>query len=90
MTATLTNAVVKVRVSMINLRLEPELEQRLNDIAAKSGHSPGEIAREAVLELIEDQEDRSAAEAILKNPGRRWTMEEIDAELDLKADDAAG
>jgi RHH-type rel operon transcriptional repressor/antitoxin RelB len=75
---------------MLNIPLEPELEQRLAVVAAKTGHSPADMAREAVLEMIEDREDLAAAEAVLANPGRRWTLEEIEAELDLKGDGLEG
>lgn len=69
---------------MLNIPLEPELEQRIQAIAAKSGHSTAELAREAIIEMIEDQEDLAAAEAVLQNPGRIWTMDEVARELDLE------
>ena len=75
---------------MLNVPLEPDLEQRLHALAAKSGQSTIEIAREAIIEKLEDQDDIAAGESVLKNPGRRWTLEEIEAGLDLKADDVPG
>ena len=68
---------------MIGIRLEPELEQRLEAIAAKTGRSIGSYVGEAVREKIEDLEDIAAAAAVLNNPGRRWTMEEVERELGL-------
>jgi RHH-type transcriptional regulator, rel operon repressor / antitoxin RelB len=70
--------------TMLNIPHEPDLEQRLNAIASKSGHSTTDYLREAIREMIEDQEDIAAAEAVLKNPGRRWSMEEAARELDLE------
>ena len=69
---------------MLNISLEPELEQRLQALAAKSGHSTAQLAREAIIEMVESQEDLAAAKAVLANPGRRWTMEEVARELDLE------
>jgi RHH-type rel operon transcriptional repressor/antitoxin RelB len=69
---------------MLNIPLEPELEQRLAALADKSGHSTATIAREAIIEMIEDQEDLAAAEAVLKNPGRRWSMDEVARKFDLE------
>lgn len=66
--------------------LEQEQEQRLHDIGARAGRSSDEIARDAIIEMIEDKEDCTAAQAILENPGRRWTLEDIEAALDLKAE----
>ena len=69
---------------MLNISLEPELEQRLQALAAKSGHSTAQLAREAIIEMVEGQEDLAAAKAVLANPCRRWTMEEVARELDLE------
>jgi RHH-type rel operon transcriptional repressor/antitoxin RelB len=69
---------------MIGVRLEPELEQRLDAIVAKTGRSKSYYVRQAIQELIEDWEDTAAAIAALEKPGRRWTMEEVARELDLE------
>ena len=75
---------------MLDIRLEPELQQRLEAVAAKTGHTASEFVSEAIRERIEDFEDTAAALAVLKNPGRIWTMEEIMSHVDLKADGLEG
>jgi RHH-type transcriptional regulator, rel operon repressor / antitoxin RelB len=69
---------------MVGIRLEPELERRLDAIAAKTGRSKSHYVREAIHGLIEDWEDTAAAIAALEHPGRRWTMEEVAGELGLE------
>ena len=44
------------------LRLPPEIEQRLEALARKTGRTKSYYAREAILEKIEDLEDRYMAE----------------------------
>lgn len=69
---------------MAGVRLEPELEQRLEAVAAKTGRTKSHYFREAIRELIEDWEDEAEALAALKHPGRRRTMEEVARELGLE------
>lgn len=47
---------------MLALRLPPEIEQRLEALARKTGRTKSYYAREAILEKIEDLEDRYMAE----------------------------
>jgi RHH-type rel operon transcriptional repressor/antitoxin RelB len=69
---------------MLGVRLEPELEKRLDAIAAKTGRSKSYYVREAIRAMIEDWEDTATAITALENPGRRWSMEEVERELDLE------
>lgn len=75
---------------MVGIRLEPELEKRLDAVAAKTGRSKSYYVREAIRELIEDWEDAAEAIAVLEHPGRRWTLDAIESGADLKADDLEG
>ncbi len=47
---------------MLALRLPPEIETRLNDLAKRTGRSKSYYAREAVIEHLEDLEDLYLAE----------------------------
>ncbi|MEQ8297083.1 MAG: TraY domain-containing protein [Nitratireductor sp.] len=42
---------------MLALRLPPELEKRLDDLARKTGRTKSSYAREALIEHIDDLED---------------------------------
>jgi RHH-type rel operon transcriptional repressor/antitoxin RelB len=47
---------------MLALRLPPEIETRLNELAKRTGRSKSYYAREAVIEHLEDLEDVYLAE----------------------------
>lgn len=68
---------------MLSVRLPEELENRLEALAARTGRTKTYYARQAILEHIEDMEDIYLANEVLENPGRIWTMEEVEVELDL-------
>jgi RHH-type rel operon transcriptional repressor/antitoxin RelB len=70
---------------MISIDLDPEIEQRLKELAKRTGKTEAELARELVEHNIEDLEDICIAEARLANPGRTFTIEE--ARRDLGLDD---
>lgn len=69
---------------MLALRLPPNIEQRLESLAKKTGRTKSFYAKEAILTHIEDMEDYYLAEERLENPGRIWTLEEIKSEKDLE------
>jgi RHH-type transcriptional regulator, rel operon repressor / antitoxin RelB len=68
---------------MISIDLDPEIEQRLKELAKRTGKTEAELARELVEHNIEDLEDICIAEARLANPGRTYTSEEARRELGL-------
>jgi len=50
---------------MITLDLSPDMQQRLEALARRTGRSPAEFARSALVEHIQDLEDLAVAEARL-------------------------
>jgi RHH-type rel operon transcriptional repressor/antitoxin RelB len=71
----------------IALHLPPELEQRLQDLATRTGRSKASFAREATLRFLEDLEDEQLALERLKQPGKRWTLDELEHGLTDSQDD---
>jgi len=69
---------------MLALRLPNDIEQRLADLATKTGRSKSFYARKAILEHLEELEDAYLAAERLKTPAKRWTQEELEADLDLE------
>ncbi len=67
---------------MLAIRLTSDVEERLNKLAIKTGRTKTYYAREAILEFIEDMEDKYIALERLENPSY-CTLEELEAELDL-------
>lgn len=66
---------------MLALRLPREIEQRLEELARRTGRSKSFYAREAILEHLEDLEDTYLAEEALEehfsSGGRTLSMEEV-------------
>ena len=51
---------------MLGVRLEPELEQRLERLAKKTGRTKSFYAKEAIRQYVEDREDYLLAEEVLR------------------------
>ncbi|CAK0759267.1 Ribbon-helix-helix protein, CopG family [Azospirillaceae bacterium] len=68
---------------MLMIPLTPEIEQSLHAIATEHGRSEIDIIKDLIERYVEDQEDIRLAEEVMKNPGRIWTMEEVEQELGL-------
>jgi len=68
---------------MLAIRLEPEIEERLERLDKNTGRTKTFYAREAILEHLEDLEDVYLAKQSLKKGGRIYTSDEIKRELGL-------
>jgi len=66
---------------MLALRLPPEIEQRLDALARKTGRSKSYYAREAILLHIEDIEDHYLARRRAQRSGPRVTLESLERDL---------
>ena len=63
---------------MLALRLPPEIERRLDELARKTGRTKSFYAREAIIEHIEDLEDAFVAEERNRtDSGERISLEEM-------------
>jgi len=68
---------------MLAIRLKPELELRLENLAKKTGRTKTFYAREAIEEHLEDLEDAYIALHRLENPARIHTSDEVEHELGI-------
>ena len=66
---------------MLALRLPPEIEQRLDALAKKTGRSKSYYAREAILRQIEDIEDTYLGRRRRQRGGSRVTLESLERDL---------
>jgi RHH-type rel operon transcriptional repressor/antitoxin RelB len=66
---------------MLALRLPPDIEQRLDALARKTGRSKSFYAREAILRQIEDIEDTYLARRRTRRGGPRVTLESLERDL---------
>jgi RHH-type rel operon transcriptional repressor/antitoxin RelB len=67
--------------AMLALRLPPEIEQRLDALAKRTGRSKSYYAREAILRHIEDIEDTYLARNRRQRGGSRVTLESLERDL---------
>ena len=74
---------IRLHCYVLAIRLDPEIEERLARLAAKTGRTKTFYAREAILEYLEDMEDYFLAVETLQNPGRVYTREEVKRERGL-------
>ncbi len=68
---------------MLAIQLTDELEQRLTAIAAKTGRSSLDHARQAIVEHLDDLEDHYIALERLRAPEARLSMAEMERRLGL-------
>jgi RHH-type rel operon transcriptional repressor/antitoxin RelB len=68
---------------MLGVRLEPEMEKRLERLAKKTGRTKSYYAKEAIRQYIEDREDSLLADEILSRNEPTFTLEEVRRELGL-------
>ncbi len=63
---------------MLTLNLSSEIEELLAQMARETGRTPEEIARRALLDVMEDFEDAKLADERLRtSDGVSFTLEEV-------------
>lgn len=70
-------------IDMLAIRLDKSIENRLDELARKTGRTKTYYAREAILEHLEDLEDYYLAVEALQNPGKLYSAEEAKREVGL-------
>lgn len=70
---------------MLAIRISQDIENRLQQLAHRTGRTKTYYAREALLRFIEDMEDEYLALSRLETPTKRWTLEELEKEVDLES-----
>lgn len=68
---------------MLAIRLTPDIENRLERLAKRTGRTKTFYAREAILEHLDDLEDVYLAIKRLERPARTYSAEEVKHELGL-------
>lgn len=68
---------------MLAIRLPDEIEKRLDVLAQKTGRTKTYYVREAVVDHLDDLEDVYLALDRLEKPGKRWSLEDLENEVDL-------
>ncbi|MGH9344136.1 MAG: type II toxin-antitoxin system RelB family antitoxin [Terriglobia bacterium] len=68
---------------MLSIRLDPDIEKRLSQLAERTGRTKSYYARELIETNIEDLEDRYLAEARLEKRRSPFTSRQVRKELGL-------
>jgi RHH-type rel operon transcriptional repressor/antitoxin RelB len=68
---------------MLAIRLPEEIEERLNALALETGRTKTTLAREAILEYIDDLEDYYLAEARARKNRKTIPLDEVERQLGL-------
>ena len=69
--------------AMLSIRLDPEIERRLAELARRTGRTKSYYARELIEGNLEDLEDRYLAEARLEKRRPPLTSRQVRRELGL-------
>ena len=69
---------------MIAIRLPADIEQRVADLAARTGRTKTFYIKEAILQHLDEMEDKYLALDRLEKPAKRWTLDEMEQDLDLE------
>lgn len=69
---------------MLGVRLEPELEERLDWLAKQTGHTKSYHAKAAIKKYLEDREDYLIAVAALARKEETYSLDEVVRELGLE------
>lgn len=69
---------------MLAIRLPEDVENRLTQLATKTGRTKTFYAKEAILEHLDDMEDKYLAINRLENPSKRWSLDELELGSDLE------
>lgn len=67
---------------MLAIRLPPEIEKRLAELAERTGRSKSYYARQAILEHLDDLEDYYLAAARVEEA--RLSLEDVEQRLGLE------
>ena len=70
---------------MLAIRLPEEIENRLVELAAKTGRTKTFVAREAILEHLDEIEAKYFAIDRLEKAGKHWTLDELENGVDRRS-----
>jgi RHH-type rel operon transcriptional repressor/antitoxin RelB len=78
-------SIIKENDIMLAIRLPNEVETRLDKLAKQTGRTKTYYVRESVLAYLEKMEDIYLSLDRLEKPAKRWTLEELEQDLDVES-----
>jgi RHH-type rel operon transcriptional repressor/antitoxin RelB len=70
--------------NMLGIRLEPDLEKKLDSLAKETGRSKSYYARQAIRQFLEEREDYLKGIAVLEKRESTITLDELEQRLGLE------
>jgi RHH-type rel operon transcriptional repressor/antitoxin RelB len=70
---------------MLAVRIPDEMETRLEELAKLTGRPKSFYVRQALETHLDEIEDTYTALYRLEHPAKRWTLDDLEKGLDLKA-----
>ena len=68
---------------MISVHLPSEIEQRIADLATRTGRTKTFYIKEAILEYLDELEENYLVLNRLEKPGKHWTLDEMEQGIDM-------
>ena len=65
-------------------RLPEDIESRLTTLAKETGRTKTYYAKEAILVYLDHMEDKYLAINRLENQSKKWTLEDMEKDVDMK------
>ena len=69
---------------MIAVRLPASIEERIAQLAASTGRTKTYYIKEAIMQHLDEMEDKYLALDRLEKPARRWTLSDMEQGLDME------
>jgi RHH-type rel operon transcriptional repressor/antitoxin RelB len=70
---------------MLAIRISHDIENRLQQLAQRTGRTKNYYAKESILRFREDMEDEYLALSRIETPIKRWTLDELEHDIDLES-----
>lgn len=74
---------ISFEVILLAIRLPEDIENRLKALAAKTGRTKTFYAKEAILQHLDDMEDKYLTVARIEDPGKHFSLNEMEQDLDV-------
>ncbi|MDE2655078.1 MAG: ribbon-helix-helix protein, CopG family [Gammaproteobacteria bacterium] len=70
---------------MLAVRLPEDIEERIAELASRTGRTKTYYVKEAIMGQIDELEDKYLALDRLENPAKRWSLEDMEQGRDMES-----
>lgn len=69
---------------MLAVRLPEDIEERIAELASRTGRTKTYYVKEAIMRQIDELEDKYLALDRLENPAKRWSLQDMEQGRDME------